>query len=64
MDGQKPIHHFPTLVYTEAASTFVEKMISNVIERKVMAFFFTKNIGSALVKFIDLSTRVGYRTCP
>ena len=28
MDGQKPIHHFPTLVGTEAVSTFVEKMMS------------------------------------
>ena len=25
MDGQKTIHHFPTLVYTEAVYTFVEK---------------------------------------
>ena len=31
MDGQKPIHHFPTLVYTEAVSTFVEKMMSYVM---------------------------------
>ena len=34
--GQKPIHHFPTLVCTEAVSTFVEKMIlsKNVNNKK------------------------------
>ena len=26
--SMKPIHHFPTLVCTEAVSTFVEKMMS------------------------------------
>ena len=31
MDDQKPIPHFPTLVYTVAVSTFVEKMMSYVM---------------------------------
>ena len=94
MDGQKPIHHFPTLVYTEAVSTFVEKMISyvmllnerltNVLQKKTEKHFMepswffdhlqpflvepffdqVPNNGSALVKFINSSTRVGYHTCP
>ena len=44
MDGQKPIHHFPTLVYTEAVFTFFGKddVVCYVIERKVMAFFYKK----------------------
>ena len=31
MDGWKPIHHFSTLVCTDAVSTFVEKMMSCVM---------------------------------
>ena len=44
MDGQKPIHHFPTLVYTEAVSTFVEKMMSYVmlLNERLWHFFYKK----------------------
>ena len=44
MDGQKPIHHSPTLVYTEAVSTFVEKIMSHVmlLNERLWQFFTKK----------------------
>ena len=44
-DGRKPIHHFPNLVYTEAVSTFVEKMVSHVmlLNERLCHFFYKKD---------------------
>ena len=44
MDGQKPIHHFSTVVYTEAVSTFVEKVMSYVmlLNERLWHFFYKK----------------------
>ena len=45
MDGQKPIHHFPTMVCTEAVSTLVEKMMSYVmlLNERLYHFFYKKD---------------------
>ena len=52
MDGQKPIHQFPILVYTEAVSTMMSYVM--LLNEKLWHFFYKKRPKKIMVTpFMD-----------